>query len=215
MKRLLGLTAFTALASGASAFTFSDIQFWAGEGENRAALVIDWNDGIEPQSLAWGYRWDGPATGEDMVLSVMQADQRLFGKVAQTSFGDVLNGIGYDLDNDGFAISDGTEFTDGLAYTGDPTDNATSVDLDDHYLEGWMEGFWGYWNSEDGTSWSESGVGIADRDLVDGAWDGFSFAPGFVSSAPDTPVAAVPEPTTLPLLGLGLAALAKRRRRSH
>ena len=40
-----------------------DIQLWAGTGANEAAMVIDWNDGKSDESLVWGYRWDGSATG--------------------------------------------------------------------------------------------------------------------------------------------------------
>ena len=42
-------------APAARAFAMEDIHFWAGEGTNRAAVVVDWSaDGAAP--LAWGFR---------------------------------------------------------------------------------------------------------------------------------------------------------------
>ena len=37
-----------------------DLNYW-GTGSNRSALVVDWNDGKTNETLAWGFRWDGPA----------------------------------------------------------------------------------------------------------------------------------------------------------
>ena len=52
----------------AQPFTFDDIEFWVGTGANRAALVIDWlENSNEPPALVWGYRWNGTATGRDML----------------------------------------------------------------------------------------------------------------------------------------------------
>lgn len=41
-----------AISGSVFAFSFSDIQYWVGTGSNQAGLVIDWNDGKNPQSLA-------------------------------------------------------------------------------------------------------------------------------------------------------------------
>ena len=48
-------------------FSFEDIQFWVGSGSNRAALVIEWHDGTQPDAMVWGYKWDGEASGHDMI----------------------------------------------------------------------------------------------------------------------------------------------------
>jgi hypothetical protein len=115
------------------------------------------------------------------------------------------------LDHDGFELSDGTEFTDGLAIAG-PDDGTSAVDSDDHYEEGWLSaGFWSYWLSDDGVDWSFSGTGMSGRALTDGAWDGWSWAPSFNSEAPSEPIAAVPEPAAVMLFGLGIILAARRR----
>ena len=41
-----------------STISFDSIKFWAGEGQNRAALVVDWYYEDSP-TLVWGFRWDG------------------------------------------------------------------------------------------------------------------------------------------------------------
>ena len=59
-----------------ASFSFDDIQFWVGSGSKRAALVIEWHDGNRPDAMVWGYRWDGEATGHDMIVAIAQADPR-------------------------------------------------------------------------------------------------------------------------------------------
>ena len=60
-----------------ASFSFDDIQFWVGSGSKRAALVIEWHDGNRPDAMVWGYRWDGEATGHDMIVAIAKADQKL------------------------------------------------------------------------------------------------------------------------------------------
>ena len=200
-------------------FGFDDIEYWVGAGANRAALVIDWNDGTEPQSLAWGFRWDGAATGEDMLLAIAEDDPRLFARVGVVgSFGLPLYGLGYDLDADGFSIDDGTAFTDGVAVTA-PSDAALATDPDDHYREGWLSaGFWTYWlrdaDPAGAGAWTDAQTGVSARPLADGAWDGLSFDPAFsFTDPPSVPVAAIPAPGgALALFALTGGAIVRRRR---
>ena len=58
-------------------FTFSDADFKVGEGSKEALLVIDWNDGADSVSMAWGYRFDGEATAQDMLKAVSETDAYL------------------------------------------------------------------------------------------------------------------------------------------
>ena len=51
------LASMTSWASALCDVDFSKIQRWVGEGENKAALVIQWNDGKDDnRMLVWGYR---------------------------------------------------------------------------------------------------------------------------------------------------------------
>ena len=44
------------------AVSFSDINYWIGEGNVEAMLVIAWNDGKTPGALAWGYKGEEETT---------------------------------------------------------------------------------------------------------------------------------------------------------
>lgn len=211
--------------------SFDDIQFWTGSGTNRSALVLQWNDGGTPTSLAWGYRWSGNATGIGMLKAIAGsttvtapqspstildtlsgADSRLTLTMEQYGFGDSL-----------FSVS----FNDGLQ-------NRTRAD--------WATGYWAYsilggdfsydtydanWNyigpanySQNGSSfypgtWFSSPIGASDRELVDGSWDAFSFAPGFTTSAVLQPYAvSVPEPSVVILATIALVFFMLRQRRN-
>jgi dockerin type I repeat protein len=189
-----------------ASFTFDDIQYWVGTGSNRAAIAIDWSDGsTTPPALVWGYRWNGTATGRDMLTAVVKADDRLFAKFGGSSGSEAtLYGLGYDANNDGqFAIDDDTSFDPmGIAYTG-PADLAMSVDPADYYAEGWFTGFWHYGVASSDPfgqgSWLNSQTGMASRMLADGAWDSWTFSPTFSFAAfAQNPQAAAPPPALLP-----------------
>jgi hypothetical protein len=225
------LTALIALAGLPAAFSQSlvsnldDIEYWTGEGPNRAALVIQWNDGISPGSLAWGYRWSGNATGLEMINAIAGtttirtpggtfiesftgADSRVSVGVARYSFGDSIFSIEYSGSN--------------------PV--RTQAD--------WFSGYWQYlifggnfeyydWDVGDfrtyntpgsalytSVSWFSSPIGMGERSLMDGSWDALSFAPEFALQTVMQPVAvAIPEPSALGLMGLGGLLLIYARRR--
>jgi len=195
----LGAVAGALVSLNALAFSLADVTFWVGSGANEAALVIDWNDGKSPQSLAWGYRWDGAATGLDMLQAVTAADSR-FGDVVLTewSFGWTVDGMGYDLNGNGFSQSD----------------------AGDHYKPGWVApNYWVYWTYDGSDSpygtgaFASSMVGLSGRTLSDGAWDGLRYDDGAI--APSTPVAAsvIPEPGSFGLIVLAAGLVWRRGRR--
>lgn len=198
--------AFVTTASAGN-LTFDDIQLWAGSGQSRAAVVVDWNDGLNPQSLAWGFRWDGVATGRQMLNAIVAADPRLaeFGIFN----GAAVFGFGYDLDGDGGTFTPGTKGNE-TGFASDP---------DDHYREGWFDnGYWAYYVDDSGDTsapeagdWGFAPAGLNDRILQPNSWDGLSFWPAFSGDAPSAPVPAVPEPATAALVVLPMLLALRRR----
>ena len=82
-------------------FSFDSIDFWVGDGENRAAIVLTWHDTNKtvPDNMVWGYRWSADVdtiSGLVVFQEVMKADPRLIGLIQYTgSMGYTINGIGY------------------------------------------------------------------------------------------------------------------------
>ena len=222
-----GVAAIIALAGGlgladtacAQMLGFADIQNWTGTGANEAAMVIDWHDGKTPESLVWGYRFNGTATSLQMIQAIDAADPRL--AVFYAYGGSFVYGIGYDLNNNGGTFTPGTP---GFDNNGNSTETGSGSDPADHYAEGSFSKFWGLDIAASspyggGGTWTASQIG-GDEPLNNGEWNGWSLSydetnftipdPGFPTAA-----AAVPEPSAwlLGTLALGMAGLARGARR--
>ena len=212
MKKLALVTVMMGMLSAmvavsAHAVDFSDITTWVGSGSNQAGLIVDWNgDGLLPQYQVWGYKWDGAASGEDMLKAVAAADSRFYAVIeTDPTYGDYVFGLGYDVMNDGSGFVSTTP--------GDETGHANNPG--NHYCEGWYNnGYWSYWGKDTTDSdWNWPGAGMGSRTLANGCWDAWTF--GYASNEWTAPEplsdfipAAVPEPTSLIALAGGLVSLA-------
>ena len=179
-------------------FTFDDIEFWAGEGSNEAAIVIQWADENTPNTLVWGYRWDGEASGLDMAISVAKADPRLVLLTQYTgSMGNTICGFGYseepyniiyegdgDKEKADKAIEEGLEsgviqHPFGAEEGGSPEYDYDSWTAEGalHWNAGWYNGYWSY-NVRDnqGDDFSYSNYGASSRMLKDGSWDAWMYS---------------------------------------
>ncbi len=194
----------------ATPLTFNSIQFWTGAGTNRAAMVIQWNDGETPASLVWGYRWNGVATGFDMFRSIA-------GSTSINAMGSPTNTSSYTGADIRLATS-WTEFGFGKALDSVVFNSGESS----RSRADWTTGFWEYqifggqfnydlydsnWNFIETTTyvregsdtytevaWFSSPIGSSDRNLIDGSWDAWSFADNFAPAAIIQPTAAPPSP---------------------
>lgn len=190
---------------------FDDILAWAGTGSNRSALVFFFNDGEARQAFAFGYRWSGSATAEDMLTAL----DGLFGLTLQSPA--YVNEVTF-LD----AVSGVTHSRAGGAFTDYPTDwlswgyylaggSATIFDSAPPY------GPVGTATPPGGgvslpSTWTTSPAGSASRQLADGSWDAFSFGQVDTSFNHVTPPAgavysAVPEPSAAWLAVFGAIAI--------
>lgn len=191
----------------ASDLDFDDIQFWVGDGEHRAALVIDWWHGEgEGSSTLWGYRWSGSETinSNTLLQSIVAADERLYMKSNGTT---ILFGLGYDEPGDvPFAVSDGTQFDEhGIAIAAE-TLGATAVDPADRYADGWEDGYWVHAvaNSSpyvDG-GWARSNFNLSTQAISDGMWNGWTFTDKVALNQLMLPIYPDP-PTPASLRGVG------------
>lgn len=124
MKKLLLiclLVLFTLSAKAGVKIDFNAIKHWAGTGENRAALIVQFNDGKTNAAYVWGYRWNGSASGEDMLRAVARASRCLNPLIQYTgTMGSTLNGIG---------LSDGRGLCDHLIYDFEGAKEGSSFDF--------------------------------------------------------------------------------------
>lgn len=185
-----------------TALTFADVQYWVGTGTNEAAFVVQWNDGKNPDALVWGFRWNGNATGEDMLKAIAKADHRFLSLLYQgTQFGSAIGGLGFDLNG---ANSNALYKNGDVMYPYYPVngvintsaydfDQYTAADAADHWSSGWTtNGYWSYWVKDPtDAGFGYSGVGATTRALVNGSWDVWNFNPNFTEfpiSSTMTPV---------------------------
>lgn len=77
----------------------SEIRYWIGEGENEAIFCVNWN---EPNvALAWGYRFNGEVTVENVMDAIKAAD----GRFDYQGFSGMVDEITYDEGDQHYALS--------------------------------------------------------------------------------------------------------------
>jgi hypothetical protein len=219
--------------------SFDDIQFWTGSGTNRSALVLQWNDGSTPTSLAWGYRWSGNATGIDMLKAIAGAttltpegdpsnilatsigsDSRMTLRLQRYSWGDAIFSISLNegLQNRTRAAWAMNEYWEYYVFGGNFDYliwNADSLDPDGNEI--WKSSPANYSQNGNFTyslvNWLSAPIGASERKLVDGSWDAFSFATGNATNTVMQPYAvSVPEPSVAILVTIALVFFMLRQR---
>ena len=192
----------TSLQLQALVGSLDNIEYWVGAGANRAALVVQWNDGLTPVSVAWGYRWDGTATGLDMLRAIAGSTR------VEDPAGEP---VGAASGADGRLNLGLVEYSFGLSVLSleySPSAGATRTQSD------WYSGYWQYlirggnfeyydWategmalydeagsNSYESGAWTSSPIGAGDRPLIDGAWDAYAFAAEVIAEPLVQPLAA-------------------------
>ncbi|MBE6310028.1 MAG: leucine-rich repeat domain-containing protein [Bacteroidales bacterium] len=180
------------MATTNDSFSFDDIQNWTGEGENQAAVVIQFNTGKETETnaLVFGYRWNGTATGTDMIVAIAKEDPRFYVLANNGSYGYSIGGIGWDADEDGdIYLKNGDQtftLTDGIYECASEYDydNFTAGDADDLWSGGWFSGYWSYWVASDSpANFGYASTGASGRVLTNGCWDGWNFSANYGSYA--------------------------------
>jgi hypothetical protein len=163
-KIIIGVSlTITAVLAGTktNAISLDDIQLWAGAGTNRAALVIEWSTPesltnssvpvpIADKALVWGYRFNGTATGTQMLGSILAADPKLY-VIETNSSGTSVSGIGYNLNGNGLiGITDGVTtnyISHGVLTNGSVSiDSAYAINGGDLYWGGAAGPKWEVWN---------------------------------------------------------------------
>lgn len=227
MRRMLvgfAMAVWAATGQAGIVNDFGDILFWAGSGTNQAGLVLDFGTAAPqpaPQTVAWGYRWNGAANLDDMVFALTG----------------VISGANVP------APAAGSDPRLGIAatyYTSFQSYFIAAITYDQVGLPaGWSQQVRSLENDFDtdrgiaqfeapaaGGTWPQNGtlvvsaVGPADTALAAGGWYGYVVAPYDPTTFeyPATvsfyqPTAAIPEPSAGAIAVVGLMALGSRLRR--
>ena len=186
---LLLLALLASMSSWASALCdvdFSKIQRWVGEGENKAAMVIQWNDGKDDnRMLVWGYRWKAgeSKTGEDMVLDIAKADPSLTVCASTAGYGLYITGFGYDINQDGTVCF--LDNSDNMTYPRrGRIGGGTPIDVEDHWQNGFStSGYFAYGLGTVGSDYKYSGVGCSNRKLTDECVDLWTYGSGAINTS--------------------------------
>ena len=166
--------------ASAPANPFGYIENWTGEGNNRAAVTVQFNDDRETNAMTFGYRFDGETNGAEMLKAIVENNPRLYALMPRT-YSAALYGLGWDAnDNQYFGLDlNGTEqtFNRHIVYDSNNSDNMTSIDPDDLWQTGWMmNGFWAYFIKDKAADdYEMSMVGYGDRVVKNGVWDAWYF----------------------------------------
>lgn len=101
-KTVMACSLMTAAAAQAIVLDWDRIRFWTGDGNNRAALVVQFYDNGPKEAYVWGFRWDdsqypdGAPTGEDMARAIAAGSPDLLLFTQYTgAMGSTVCGFGY------------------------------------------------------------------------------------------------------------------------
>ena len=159
LKYSVGVAACCCSCWALGAFTLDDIHYWVGEGTNKAAIVIDWNDNSSPASLCWGYRWNGaPRSATQILKEIAEADNRLHISISVSTWGSSLDFIGYDV-NDNASYFSNSKSTD--------SEDWCSSKPNTHY---WSQNFANNPQSFDSATWEYYSTGIDGQMIENGTW---------------------------------------------
>lgn len=198
------LTAKIQQNKSATVTDFDAIEYWVGTGANKAAFVVQWNDGKNSDALVWGFRWDGEATGIDMVRAIAKADHRFFALQydSGTALGTTIAGLGFDLNgvNTIGLYKDGNQTyplypVNGIVNTtGANFDNFTVIDATDHWqTQSNSKGYWSYSiKKTTDTDFNRYDLTAANGILENNSWNVWNYNTGMV----ELPIASTFTPVT-------------------
>lgn len=198
--------------------TFDDIVLWTGTGSNRAGLVIDFHDGQTRQSFVWGFRWDGVATGSEMLTAIAEADTNLSLQTGGTiESGFFLTQVSY-FDGVFHHIATSGNFVDNFDYwgyfvVGGTAGGTIDPDVFDIVTPGASASFPAAW-AESASGASAESFGSPGRFLANNSWDAWSFGE-FGTLPSEGAYAAIPEPGSAALTLFGFFFLTYARKRIH
>lgn len=169
--------AFTPESASAATgtFTFDDINYWVGEGTNRAVVLIDYDfrgraAGVS-NSLAYGFRWNGEITQLEALRLIGGEDKRLHFSTYESWGSTLPEAFAYDRKGNGgaFALSDGLKT--------DPGDIIESCNSD----TGWNF-YWATTELTNSTTFTENfrfitRGGIASEYMIPDSFLGLMFLP--------------------------------------
>lgn len=205
---------------------FSDLALRAGAGENEAGFVLQFSSSQAPTSVAWGYRWSGVATMQEMMDAIAGTTTVTGGSSPPPGLDGRLSVAAQYFSFGG----SGGVFVNSIAYDQDglppPWIQATRQITDDYFQSGTYPvlytranagGLWLGEGESGGMTFAYSLVGASDITLTPGGWYGFVQSSGAEAFSFTQPVAAVPEPGTWALaagaVAVAAAARSWRRRR--
>lgn len=200
---------------------FSGLVLWAGSGTNSAAFILQFSGTSSPTSIAWGYRWSGTSTMQAMTDAIAGTTTLVDGAPVPTGLDDRLTIAGIKF-SWGVFLSEIVYDQVGLPSGWSQTMREIA---DNYFVDGTYPSLYtrtdadGAWLVDGGSqsmTFTLSQVGASDISLTPGGWYGFVQGLGTETFGFAQPVAAVPEPSGIALVGCGAAvvgSMAWRRRR--
>lgn len=173
-------------------FAFRDIKYWIGTGTKKAALVIDWHDGNQPEALVWGYRFDGKKSAGDMLEEIANQDPRLLIAIGEgmksgtclfsIAYRPVIGAKPYEIRYQEKPLklkSEGVYTVDFDPKKDDAVDHFTISDPTARWRTGFYKiGYWSYFHKERRLDpFGYSNFGLWNLQLIDGSWHGISWSP--------------------------------------